>query len=158
MSETHEPPRRARRKPITPVTGSLAAVIVAAGGVIGGVHVQKSQAATSTAGGMRGAGMPTGGMPGGGGPPGAQGATGGADSTATAGTVAYTKGSTLYVKDAEGNTITVRVKSTAKVDRTASTDATDVQPGDSVVVQGDANAKGTVTATSITATEHATAG
>ncbi len=100
---------------------------------------------------------PAGGMPGGGGPPGVQGATGG-DSTGTAGTVAYTKGSTLYVKDAEGNTIKVRVKSSAKVDRTASTDATDVQPGDSVVVQGDANAKGTVTATSITATEGATAG
>jgi hypothetical protein len=92
-------------------------------------------------------------------PPGAgtQGAAG-AESSGTAGTVAYTKGNTLYVKDAEGNTIKVRVKSSATVDRTASTDADEVQPGDSVVVQGEANAKGTVTATAITATEDASGG
>ena len=39
--------------------------------------------------------------------------------------------------------------------RTASTDAGDVQPGDSVVVQGAANDNGTVTATAVTATEAA---
>ena len=37
--------------------------------------------------------------------------------------------------------------------RTATTDADTIQPGDSVVVQGAANAKGTVTATAVTATE-----
>ena len=52
--EIEQPARRARRKAITPVTGALAAVIVAAGGFIGGVHVQKSQAATPAAGGVGG--------------------------------------------------------------------------------------------------------
>jgi hypothetical protein len=84
----------------------------------------------------------------GGGPPGA--AT--ADAAAT-GTVEYTKGNILYVKDNDGNTIKVKLKSGSDVTRTAAADGDAVRPGDNVVVQGEANANGTVTATAVTAIE-----
>ena len=86
-------------------------MIVAAGGFAGGAKVQKSQAQTTAAAGpgrrhaewwdadgrtaRHGRRRPTG--------------------DATTGTVAYTKGNTLYVKDAEGNTVKVKVKSSANV-------------------------------------------
>ncbi|MDA0168543.1 hypothetical protein OJ998_05545 [Solirubrobacter taibaiensis] len=148
MSQETELPRRPRRKLLTPITGGLVVVIVAAGGFAGGAKVQESQAQTTAAAGPAG-GMPGGGMPTGG-PPGMAGAaqTGGP----TTGTVAYTKGDTLYVEDAEGNTIKVKVKSSANVTRTASTDADTIQPGDSVTIEGAANANGTVRATAVTAT------
>jgi hypothetical protein len=139
-------PRRPRRRLLTPVTGALAAVIVAAGGFIGGVQVQKGQDDAPAAGPGAG-GFPSGMQ--GGGPPGAAGAT---DAAAT-GTVEYTRGSVLYVKTGDGNTIKVKVKSSGDVTRTASADARAVRPGDTVVVQGEADANGTVTATAVTATE-----
>jgi hypothetical protein len=138
------PSRRSRRRGLTPVTGGLAAIIVAAGGFIGGVQLQKQQTTGATP--ARAGGAPSGGF----GPGGPQGATGG--DAATTGTVEYTKGNVLYVKDSDGNTIKVKVKSSSDVTRTASTESGDVQPGDSVVVQGAANAGGTVTATAVTAT------
>ena len=73
--------------------------------------------------------------------------------TATTGTVEYAKGNVLYVKDNDGNTIKVKLKAGSDVTRTATTDAEDVQPGDSVVDQGAANANGTVAATAVTAAE-----
>jgi hypothetical protein len=138
------PSRRARRRGLTPVTGGLAAIIVAAGGFVGGVQLQKHQTTGATP--ARAGGFPAGGFPAGG----PQGAPGG--DAATTGTVEYTKGSVLYVKDSDGNTIKVTVKSSSDVTRTASTDSKHVQPGDSVVVQGAASANGTVTATAVTAT------
>jgi hypothetical protein len=139
-----EHPRRPRRKAITPLTGTLAAVIVAAGGFYGGVQVQKTHGATAaprTAGGFTG------------GPPG--GATAGRTSSdATTGTVSYVKGDVLYVKDSNGNTVKVKVTSDAKVNRTATADAAKVHPGDSVVVEGTTGSSGTVTATSVTASQN----
>jgi hypothetical protein len=133
-----ELPRRPRTKLATPVTAGLAAIILAAAGFVGGVQVQKGQATTATA-------SPARAFPSGGGPPAAAG-------DATTGTVSYVKGDTLYVKEADGSTVEVKA-SDAKVSRTASGDAGQVQPGDSVVVQGQADAKGTVTASAVTATE-----
>ena len=142
-----EPVRRPRRRGLTPLTGGLAAVIVGAGGFIGGVQLQKSQGATTAAATRPAAGqLPAGGPPG---------TAAGASDAATTGTVEYTKGNVLYVKDSDGNTIKVKIKSSSDVTRTASTEAEDVQPGDSVVVQGAANDNGTVTATAVTATEAA---
>ncbi|WP_028068056.1 hypothetical protein [Solirubrobacter soli] len=139
-------PRRPRRRAFTPVTGGLAAVILAAGGFIGGVQLQKSQATTSTPsfpGGQLPAGIQGGGPPGG----------AATSDAATTGTVEYTKGNVLYVKDSDGNTIKVKLKSSSDVTRTAAADGDAVEPGDNVVVQGETNANGTVTASAVTATE-----
>jgi hypothetical protein len=152
--ENEERPRRPRRKLLTPVTGGLTAVIVAAAGFIGGVQVQKGQATTTTtARGPGGAGFAGFGQGGAGAPPG--GAAGG---DAASGTVSYVKGDTLYVKNADGTTVKVKVGSSAKVERTASSDAGQVQPGDSVVVQGTTSSGGTVTATAVTATQSGSTG
>jgi hypothetical protein len=140
--------RRSRRRGLTPVTGGLAAIIVAAGGFVGGVQLQKHQTTGATP--ARAGGAPAGGFPAGGAPGGPGGAAG--SDAATTGTVEYTKGDVLYVKDSDGNTIKVKIKSSSDVTRTASTDSKHVQPGDAVVVQGAANTNGTVTATAVTAT------
>jgi hypothetical protein len=142
------PSRRSRRRGLTPVTGGLAAIIVAAGGFVGGVQLQKHQTTGTTT--ARAGGGPTGGFPAGGAPGGPAGAAGG--DAATTGTVEYTRGDVLYVKDGEGNTVKVKVKSSSDVTRTASSDSKAVRPGDSVVVQGAANANGTIAATAVTAT------
>jgi len=127
------------------VSGGLVAVIVAAGGFAGGVQVQKNRGATTTASFPAGGGnFPTGG--------GAPGMNVSSDA-ATTGTVSYTKGNVLYVKDADGNTVKVKIKSSADVTRTAATDGDKIKPGDQVTVEGAANDNGTVTATSVSATD-----
>jgi hypothetical protein len=148
-----ELPRRPRRRLVTPVTGGLVAIIVAAAGFAGGVELQKAQAstgATAAPAGIAAAGGPRafGAGFGGGAGPGA-----GAGGGATTGTVSYVKGNTLYVKGADGTTVKVKVTAGAKVTRTASTSASKVHPGDTVVVQGTKNGSGTtVTASTVTAT------
>lgn len=125
-------------------TTGLVAVTIAAGGFAGAVQVQKHRG-TEVAGGAP-VGMPasfTGGPPGGG-------TTQAGGDAATTGTGKYTDGDVIYV---EGNTVKVKVRSRADVSRTASADSDEIEPGDSVVVQGAANSNGTVTATSVTATE-----
>jgi hypothetical protein len=167
-SEELELPRRSRRKLATPLTAALAAVLLAALGFAGGVRVQKSSATPSPAGGAGftrppggGGGFGGGGFGGGAGGGAAGGGAagaGGAASDATAGSVANVDGKTLYVKDANGNTIRVKTTSNSKITRTAVSTAGDVHPGDTVVVQGTKSSSGTVTATSITATAKNAAG
>jgi hypothetical protein len=147
---TDELPRRPRRKLATPLTATLAAVLIAALGFIGGVQVQKSSADSSAspraAGFTRGAGGFT---PGG----------GGGSSDATVGTVANVNGKTLYVTDSSGATIRVKTTGSSKIARTAVAKVGEVHPGDTVIVQGTKSSSGTVTATSVTATaKNATGG
>lgn len=134
-----ELPRRPRRKLVTPLTATLAAVLIAALGFIGGVQVQKSSADTPSRGGggfARGGGFsPTGGS-----------------SDATVGTVANVDGKTLYVTDSSGATIRVKTTSNSKIARTAVAKVGAVHPGDTVIVQGTKESSGTVKATSVTAT------
>jgi hypothetical protein len=139
-------PARPRRKLVTPATAGLATVIIAAAGFAGGVEVQKSSATTST-GAAAGAGA--GARPAGfaGGPPG-----GGASGSATAGKVKSKDGSTLYVTDADGNTVKVTTTSNSKISRNASAGAGAIHPGDNVVIQGMTASNGTVKATSVSAT------
>jgi len=174
---TEELPPRPRRRLVTPVTGTFAAVLLLAGGFIGGVEVQKGQqdgggggaraggagafaaAAGARGGGFgaRGGGAPGGGTgaaagggaPGGFGGGGAGGAPGGG---ATIGSVANKKGSTLYVTGTDGTTVKVKTNANSKVTRTAANSVRGVYPGDSVVIQGSAASDGTVTATQIIAT------
>ena len=134
-----ELPRRPRRKLVTPLTATLAAVLIAALGFIGGVQVQKSSADAPSGGGggfARGGGFsPTGGS-----------------SDATVGTVANVDGKTLYVTDSSGATIRVKTTSNSKIARTAVAKVGAVHPGDTVIVQGTKASSGTVKATSVTAT------
>jgi hypothetical protein len=159
-------PQRPRRRLVTPISATLAGALVAALGFIGGVEVQKGQdnagsgnggntAAFASAGGAgagagrggfsRGAGGTNGGPQFGGGPGGAQG-------NATIGSVANKKGSTLYVKDSDGNLVRVKTNSHSKINRTASTSPGAIHPGDTVIVQGTTAKDGTVTATQVNAT------
>ena len=155
-------PVRPRRKLLTPVSGGLLAIVLMAGGFIGGVQAQKRQG--DSQGGARN-GLPAafaarlaqaGGVPGGGGQAGATGTAaaraGGGSGGATAGTVANVKGSTLYVTSADGTTVKVKTNDNAKVTRNASSSVANVHPGDTVVIQGSTASSGTVTASSIIAT------
>jgi len=154
-------PKRPRRRFVTPISAALAGALVGALGFIGGVEVQKGQddGSSSTAGGAQaafaaagGGGAGRGGFSRGGGGPQASGGLGGAQSNATVGSVSNKKGSTLYVKDSDGNTIRVKTTSHSKINRTASTSAGAIHPGDTVIVQGSKSSSGTITATQIQAT------
>jgi hypothetical protein len=156
-------PKRPRRRLVTPISVTLAGAMVGALGFIGGVEVQKSQddggpgnngnaAALASAGGARGGfGRGGGGGTGGGGPQ-LGGGPGGSQSNATVGSVANKKGSTLYVKDSDGNVVRVKTTSHSKISRTASSTSGAIHPGDTVIVQGSTSKNGTVTATQINAT------
>jgi hypothetical protein len=145
-------PRRPRRKLVTRGTAGLAAVIIGAAGFIGGVEMQKGSATASTG---AGAGAGTGARPAGfaGGPPGAAGGQStGASGSVTTGQVKSKDGSTLYVTDANGNTVKVTTTSNSKISRDASAGASAIHPGDTVVIQGTTAASGTVKATNVSAT------
>jgi hypothetical protein len=154
-------PKRPRRRLVTPISATLAGALVGALGFIGGVEVQKGQddgssggsgtaAAFASAGG---GGAARGGFGrGGGAGPQSTGGPGGAQSNATVGSVANKKGSTLYVKDSDGNLVRVKTTSHSKINRTASTTAGAIHPGDTVIVQGSKSSSGTITATQIQAT------
>jgi hypothetical protein len=142
-------PVRPRRRLLTPVSGGLLAVVLVAGGFIGGVQVQKHQGATGAGGGAARAGAPAGFAA----RLGAGAAAGGTAAAAgTAGTVANVKGSTIYVVSSDGTTVKVKTTDNSKVTRNASASVGSVHPGDTVVVQGSKASSGTVTASSITAT------
>jgi hypothetical protein len=150
--EEDELPRRPRRRLLTPITGALAAVVLVAAGFLAGVEVQKSQdsgAATAQTGFP---GVPGGGGAGGNGPPGGPGAGQGSGSESVRGTVSNLRGATLYVTDDSGNTVRVSTRKRAEVVRAASSRPVDVQPGDTVIVQGEKNDDGSYSADQITAT------
>ena len=67
-------------------------------------------------------------------------------------------GSTLYVKDSDGNTVRVKTTSHSKINRTATASVGAIHPGDTVIVQGTKSAGGTITATQINATSSSAAG
>jgi hypothetical protein len=150
-------PPRPRRRLVTPASATLAAVLIAAVGFIGGVEVQKGQAddegaAGGAAGGAALAAGATGGARGG------FAGRGGAQGNATIGSVANKHGSTLYVKDSDGNTVRVKTTSHSKINRTATASAGAIHPGDTVIVQGTKSSNGTITATQINATSSSAAG
>ena len=150
-------PPRPRRRLVTPASAALTAVLIAAIGFIAGVEVQKGQAdstTTAAAGGGRAA-LAAGAGAGAGAAGGARGGfpgRGGAQGNATIGSVVNKHGSTLYVKDSDGNTVRVKTTSHSKINRTASTSVGAIHPGDTVIVQGTKSSGGTVTATQINAT------
>jgi hypothetical protein len=62
-------------------------------------------------------------------------------------------GSTLYVTTASGNLVAVTVGTNATVDRNAKSSLAALQPGDTVTVQGTKAKDGSVTASSVSATQ-----
>jgi hypothetical protein len=156
-----ELPPRPRTRLMTPLTVSLALVLFAGCGFVGGVLVEKGQTSSTSAGagnlasllGGRGAAGATGaaGTAGGG-------ATrfanlfggGGTGSRGTAGTVANISGDKLYVNTAAGGMVEVVVPSVAKVTKSQSVGRRAIRPGDTVIVSGISASNGTVTASSVT--------
>jgi hypothetical protein len=114
----------------TPTVVTLAAMALAAAGFYGGVEAQKSQGEDAAVGAS--AGAPS-------------------TSAATTGIVKATGDGTLTVTTSEGATVRVKTGPDATVTRNAKTQATEVHPGDTVVIAGTTVADGTVTATSVTA-------
>jgi hypothetical protein len=140
-------------------------VLLIVGGFIGGVQVQKGEetspassggagaslasrlaalrGASATSGGSRAGNTPAGGPAGG--LPGA--AAGGA--RPTAGTVAYLAGNTLYVTNAEGNTVRVNTSAATSVTRSVKAEVQGIHPGETVTVTGATGSSGAVSAESI---------
>jgi hypothetical protein len=152
-----------------PAAGLVAVLLVGAG-FWGGATLQKHHGSSSGGGGGNGAlASRLRSVFGATGATGARGATGGRGTTgtnsgfgggfgatgnATVGTISVLNGNTLYVTTSSGALVKVTLDpSTTTITRNASTKSDDLRPGDTVVVQGTANASGTsVSATSIAAT------
>jgi hypothetical protein len=171
-----ELPRRERRRLVTPAGVIAAGVTIAAAGFFGGVQVQKSRGDTGGAGtgafagarqggfggAGRGTGATSGGQAGAGGPGaapgGSQSGAGAALAGATVGQVASVDGSTIYVDGQSGTTVKVKLAKGGTVTRTAKAKASEIHPGDTVIVQGETADSGTVVASSIRATSSTAGG
>jgi hypothetical protein len=145
-----------RRRRLPWVTQALAGLLLAGGGFLGGVLIQKhhdknivtaASAVTNAARARTGAAA-GGGFGGGGG--GAGGAGGGAGGGGAAGQVKLVDGTTIYLTDFSGNTITVTTSGASKFTKQKDASLHDVQPGDTVVVRGAAQSDGSVAATQVT--------
>ncbi len=172
-----ELPLRPRRRLLgaggNPIPLALLGVLLIACGFIGGVLVEKGQTSSSPGGGgaglasrfaaLRGAGglgstatggassSSTGGGTGGGSTAGGgfAGRFGGLAGGATVGEVSYISGSTLYVVDAEGNTVKVTTSAASAITKTVKADLHGIHPGETVVVRGTKGSGGAVSAESI---------
>ncbi|HWJ50788.1 MAG TPA: hypothetical protein VNR42_07195 [Solirubrobacteraceae bacterium] len=156
-------PRRPRRRLLgvggNPIALTLLAVLLIACGFIGGVLVEKGQSSSSsTAGGAGGlaarfaalrAGTGATGARSGSSAAGAGGFPGAAERTS--GQVAYLSGSTLYVTDAEGNTVKVVTSAGTTVTKTVSSHVKSIHPGETVTILGATGKSGAVSAESISA-------
>lgn len=140
----------------------LGACALLLGGFLGGLQVQQHYGTSATAetarpGGGQGAragggfgafGGGQGGFPGGAAPSAAPAAAG-----PTTGKVKLVDGTTIYVETSDGTVVTVRTGGDTTVQTATKGKLKDVKAGDSVSVQGGADADGTVTATTVTATK-----
>jgi hypothetical protein len=173
-----ELPFRPRRRLLgaggNPVPLALLGVLLIACGFIGGVLVEKGQTPSSTGvpaglasrfAALRGAGgsgssTTTGGAnssstgaAGAGGSStaggGFAGRFGGLAGGATIGEVSYISGSTLYVVNAEGNTVKVTTSPASAITKTVKADLHGIHPGETVVVRGSKGSGGAVSAESI---------
>jgi hypothetical protein len=167
LEDPEELPPRPRRRLLgtgaNPIFLALLAVLAIACGFIGGVLVEKGQSSPGSAGGataglaarfaaLRGGTSSATARSGAAGAAGAAGALFGAGAGAgrpTSGTVAYLAGSTLYVTNAEGNTVKVKTSAGTNVTKNVKASVTGIHPGETVTVTGAAAANGTVNAESI---------
>lgn len=126
----------------------MVALLLIVGGLALGAFLQRGQpssttSASSLAGrfGASGAGATTTGSS----------TTTGA-STVTSGTVTDIIGKTLYVTNASGALVAVKVTSATTIDRNAASSLSALKPGDTVTVQGPTQKNGSVLAATISAT------
>jgi hypothetical protein len=157
LQEPVELPTRPRRRLLRPAPLALLAVLLTACGFIGGVIVEKGQTSASSSTGAgsgpasrlaglraRGAGASASGTTAAGG----SGASG-RGQRPTAGQVAFIDRGTLYVTDAEGNTVKVTTSAGTSVNRTVKTSIHSIHPGETVTVTGASAASGAISAESI---------
>jgi hypothetical protein len=167
LEDPEELPPRPRRRLLgtgaNPIFLALLAVLAIACGFIGGVLVEKGQTSSGSAGGatsglasrfaaLRGGTSSTGARSGAAGAAGAAGSLFGGGAGAgrpTSGTVAYLAGSTLYITNAEGNTVKVKTSAGTNVTKNVKASVSGIHPGETVTVTGAAAANGTVNAESI---------
>jgi hypothetical protein len=158
-------PRRPRRRLLAPLPVALLLALLTACGFIGGVLVEKGSASSTTGASGAGGAARFAGLRGAGGAGGASGAgaaatTGGGTGTgaaagpggaggATTGTVAFIQGSTLYVTNAEGNTVKVKTSAASSVSKTVKSSVAAIHPGESVVITGGSSTGGVITAEAI---------
>jgi len=145
-----ELPSRTRRRLLTPLTATLAALLVGACGFIIGVLVEKGQGGGSSAA-AGGFGRAARAFFGGAGGRGQAGGFGGG-APVVLGVVSSLHGSTLYVVDQQGATVQVKLVKGGSVTRTAGSSLSKVHPGDSAVAQGTRGRDGTISASSIRST------
>jgi hypothetical protein len=144
-------------------TAVLLLLLFAAAGFWGGSALQKhhDKASTSTAAasaasrfaaarGGTGTGTAGRGSAGAGSGAGASGTGGGFARNGTVGIVTTVEGSTVYVTDSSGNLVKVATNPSSTVTKTVSGTVGDLQPGQTVIVQGSKAPDGTTTARSIT--------
>ncbi|HTA34450.1 MAG TPA: hypothetical protein VK721_13610 [Solirubrobacteraceae bacterium] len=162
LEDPEELPPRPRRRLLgtgaNPIFLALLGVLAIACGFIGGVLVEKGQTPSGSAAGAT-AGLAgrfaalRGGTSGTTARSGAAGAAGGSFGAGagrpTSGTVAYLAGSTLYVTDAEGNTVKVKTSAGTNVTKSVKGSVPGIHPGETVTIIGAAAANGTVNAESI---------
>lgn len=164
-----ELPPRPRRRLLAPLPLALLGVLLIACGFIAGVLVEKGQTSSSSSSGAGAAGLASRfaalrGASGAGssasapssaagagtaGSFGASGSGAGGDAGATIGQVAYVDGSTLYVTNAEGNTVKVRTSPASTVTKTVKADVKGIHPGETVIVTGTSGSGGAIEAESI---------
>ena len=139
-----------RRRWLTPTSVALLAIALGFAGFYAGVREEKTQAAGSastssiarTAAARSGASRTSAGT-------GAAPAFGAAASGVTAGTVTRVDGDTVYVKEASGNTVEVKLLPATTIDKSLGVSSRSVRPGDSVTIQGTHGSGGTITSTSV---------
>ncbi len=157
--QPEELPRRPRRRLLgaggNPLALALIGVLLTACGFIGGVLVEKGQSSPSSSPTGVAASLASrfralrGGAAAG---PAATGGPAGASAgftRPTAGTVAYLAGSTLYVTNAEGNTVKVKTSGGTSVTKTVNARLKGIHPGETVTVTGTTGADGAISAESI---------
>ena len=162
LEDPEELPPRPRRRLLgtgaNPIFLSLLGVLAIACGFIGGVLVEKGQStSTSSAGAASGLASRFAALRAGSSGGGASGAAGAASAFAggaggggaTAGSVAYLDGSTLYVTTAEGNTVKVTTSPATTVTKTVKAEVKGIHPGEAVTVTGATGSNGAVSAESI---------
>jgi Domain of unknown function (DUF5666) len=147
----------------------LVALVIAAGGFVGGIYVtqQTQDSGSSLPGGIElpegvelpegfqipdGATLPNAG--GGGGLGGLPGLGGGAGN-GTIGTVSLVDGNTLYIRDRSGATVKVELEDKATVRSLRRGSLADLRPGDTVSIDGTTETTGKMRASSITQTQTA---
>ena len=145
--------RRPRAK-LPSLTLVLAALVVASAGFLGGIVVGKhygSSGSSSAASAFRrfaaGASATAGSGPGVGG-----GGGGFAAGNATIGTIKLIDGSTVYVQTSGDDIVQVATSAGTRVTASSTVRVKDLQPGETVIVEGSKNSTGGVTAASISQT------